>query len=154
MPPRPFRAEEPYDWEGLLALIRSEFAYMDGRIDPPSSMHRLTAGDLARQAEEGEIWVIGAPAQACVVLTPKKDALYIGKLAVAGAQRGKGLARALVERAEERARMLGYREVELQVRVELVENQQAFAALGFRQVAATAHPGYSRPTSLTFRKTV
>ena len=31
----------------LLALIQSEFAFMDGRIDPPSSMHRLTAADLA-----------------------------------------------------------------------------------------------------------
>ncbi len=151
---RPFRAEDPYDWDALLALLHAAFAGMEGRIDPPSSLHSLQAEDLARLAEEGEIWVIGEPALACVVLTPKKDVLYLGKLAVAAPARGKGLARALVERAEERARMLGYRAVELETRVELVENHAAFAALGFHHVASTAHPGYSRPTSLTFRKTV
>lgn len=30
----------------VLALIRCSFAYMDGRIDPPSSMHRLTLSAL------------------------------------------------------------------------------------------------------------
>jgi len=32
----------------VLALVRASFAYMDGRIDPPSSMHRLSEDDIAR----------------------------------------------------------------------------------------------------------
>ena len=36
----PYQAVAPYDWPALLALIQAAFAGMDGRIDPPSSMHR------------------------------------------------------------------------------------------------------------------
>lgn len=148
----PRRAQAPYDWQALLTLIRTEFAGMEGRIDPPSSMHRLTAEDLARQAETGEIWVIDTPPIACVVLTPLPHALYVGKLAVSGAHRGQGLARNLIDLAEARARARALPALELQVRVELVENHGFFAALGFRQTATTAHPGYDRPTSYTFTK--
>jgi hypothetical protein len=42
--------------------------------------------------------------------------------------------------------------VELQTRIELVENHAIFAALGFVETARTAHKGYDRPTTLTFRK--
>lgn len=136
----------------VLALIRAAFADMEGRIDPPSSMHRLTGADIQRQAAEGEVWLIGAQPLACVFLTPKTDALYIGKLATAAAARRQGLARRLVALAETRARMLGLPALELQVRMELVENHAAFAAMGFSKTGETCHPGYHRPTSLTFRK--
>lgn len=148
----PRRAVPGEDWTALLALIRTAFAGMEGRIDPPSSMHRLTPDAIARQAAEGEVWVIGRPVVACVFLTPKADALYVGKLAVDPGARRLGLARALMAVAEDRARAHGLAALELQARVELVENHATFVALGFRQTAATAHEGYDRPTSLTFRK--
>ncbi len=135
----------------VLALIRAEFAYMDGIIDPPSSMHRLTLTDLAAG---GEVWVIGAPVVACVVLTVKGDALYVGKLAVAAGSRGKGYARAMIAVAETRARALGRGSLELQVRVELEGNQRAFGAMGFAETGRTAHAGYDRPTSITMRRAV
>jgi len=150
----PHRALSPYAWDAVLRLIQTEFAAMDGRIDPPSSMHRLTTADLALSAERGEVWVIGQPPLACVVLTPKEEALYIGKLAVAGAERRKGHARRLIDRAETRARALGLPWLELQVRVELVENLRAFAAMGFHETGRTAHSGYDRPTSVTLRRAV
>jgi GNAT superfamily N-acetyltransferase len=121
---------------------------MDGHIDPPSSMHRLTKEDLANS----EVWVIGSPPLACIVLTPKADALYLGKLAVAASERGKGHARALVNQAGRRARALGMAALELQTRIELVENQRTFEAMGFVEVARTAHAGYDRPTSITYRR--
>jgi hypothetical protein len=40
----------------------------------------------------------------------------------------------------------------LQVRVELAANQRTFAALGFEEVARTAHPGYGRATRVTMRR--
>lgn len=150
----PYRAEDPFDWDGLLALIRAEFAYMEGRIDPPSSMHRLTARDLALQSVKGEVWVIGHPAVACAVLTRKGGVLYLGKLAVAAHARRQGLARRLVDQALIRARDMGLAAVELQVRVELVENQSAFARIGFIETARTAHEGYDRATSITMQKPV
>ena len=136
----------------ILTLIRAEFAGMDGRIDPPSSMHRLTQDDLA--ALGLEVWAIGAPPLACVVLTPQADTLYLGKLAVAGPARGRGFARRLTDLAADRARALGLPGVTLQVRVELTENHATFTRLGFEEVGRTAHPGYDRHTSITFRRPV
>ena len=148
----PTRAEPPFDAQAILTLIQDSFAYMEGRIDPPSSMHRLTPGDIATQAQTGEVWVIGQPPVACVFLTRKPQALYIGKLAVARSHRGQGLARALVDMAESRARALHLPALELQTRVELTENHATFRALGFTETARTAHEGFDRPTSITFRR--
>ena len=148
----PLRVIAPYDWASLLALIRAEFAFMDGVIDAPSSMHRLTEAEIARQAETGEVWAIGTPAVACMFLTLKGDWLYLGKLAVARDQRGKGLARRLVEQAMARAAALGLQGVELQTRIELTANHATFAALGFAETGRSAHPGHARPTTITFRR--
>lgn len=136
----------------VLRLIQTEFADMDGRVDPPSSMHRLTLGSIAQEAEMHEIWAMGSPPGACVILTPKPGRLYIGKLAVAKSQRGQGLARDLMHHAEVRALDLGLAVLELQTRVELVENHATFRALGFEEYGRTAHEGYDRPTSITFQK--
>jgi GNAT superfamily N-acetyltransferase len=149
----PMRATDPALWPAVLRLLHGAFAFMEGRIDPPSSLRNLTPEALTRQAEVGEIWVIGAPV-ACVFLTPKPGALYVGKLAVAASHRGQGLARRLIGVAEGRALEMGLPVLELQTRVELVENQAAFLALGFQEVGRTAHPGYDRPTSITYRRAV
>jgi phosphinothricin acetyltransferase len=117
-------------------------------------MLRLTEAAIAEQAATGEVWAIGAPPVACVFLTPKPGRLYIGKLAVTGAMRRRGLARRLSDLAEARARALGLPVLELQTRVELVENHAAFASMGFVKVAETAHPGFARPTSFTYRRAV
>ena len=148
----PHRAEVPYDWQAVLSLIQAEFAGMQGRIDPPSSMNRLTAADIAAQAQSGEVWVIGTPPLACVFLTATADALYIGKLAVRADQRGRGLARSLITQAEARARAQGLHWLELKTRVELLENHAIFRALGFVETRREAHAGYDHPTTITFRK--
>ncbi len=147
------RATDPYDWPGVLALIQRAFAGMEGRIDPPSSVHRLTAEGIAAQARTGEIWVV-PPLQACMFLTPKDGRLYLGKLAVEPALQGRGLARQLVALAEERARALGFAILELETRVELTENHAIFRHLGFVETGRKAHPGFDRPTSITFAKRV
>jgi len=152
--PRRLTGEE--DMGPILNLIREAFAYMDGIVDPPSSAHRLTEAALADQAREGEVWVIdeGGVPLACMVLTPKTDRLYIGKLAVAAGHRRRGLSRQLLVHAEARAKALGLSRLEMQSRVELTGNHAAFEAMGFARTGATAHPGYDRPTSVTFARDV
>jgi GNAT superfamily N-acetyltransferase len=149
---KPFQPQEPYDWEALLALIRRAFAGMEGRIDPPSSILALSAQDLANHP--GEIWVIGNAPRACIMLTPKPHALYLGRLAVDPLWRRKGYAHILINHAEARARKLGLPALELQSRIELVENHAMFFALGFEQTGATTHSGFNNPTSLVFTKKV
>jgi ribosomal protein S18 acetylase RimI-like enzyme len=147
----PYRATDPALWPAILGLLRAEFAYMEGHIDPPSSLHTLTRESLSSTTE---VWVIGAPPVACVFLTPQPHTLYVGKLAVAASHRGQGLGRSLIHLAVARARALKLPALELQTRVELVENQATFRAMGFVETGRTAHPGFDRPTSITFRRDV
>ncbi len=126
------------------------FAGMEGRIDPPSSLASMTVDDLRDPA--GEVWVLGDPVVGTVVLTPRPQVLYVGKLAVRDRRRGGG--RELMALAERRAVELGLGWLELQSRVELVEVHAVFKALGFHEVMRTTHSGYTRPTSITFRKPV
>jgi len=157
MTPQPKRLSADDDLSPVLALLNRAFAYMDGRIDPPSSLTRMTLDDLRSDAAGKELWVIigedDAPL-ACVILTPKPDHLYIGKLAVDASARGQGLSRILINHAEDRARALGVKELQLQTRVELTDNHATFQRMGFTQIGATAHEGYDRPTSLTFARPV
>ncbi len=147
------RAQDPYDWAGVLDLIHRAFAGMEGRIDPPSSLHNLTADGVAEQARTGEVWV-DAPLRACMFLTVMPGRLYLGKLAVDPGLQGRGLARDLVAKAEARARDLVLPILELETRVELVENHAVFRRLGFVETGRKAHEGFSRPTSITFQKRV
>ncbi|QPM91048.1 GNAT family N-acetyltransferase [Pseudooceanicola algae] len=155
MTPRRLSATAP-ELPATLDLLRRAFACMEGRIDPPSSLTRMDLTALTHEAAQKELWIlpgVGSPA-ACMILTPQVDALYIGKLAVAEKARGQGLARQLLDLADSRARALGLPRLRLQTRVELTENHATFTALGFAETARTSHPGYDRPTSLTYERPV
>jgi phosphinothricin acetyltransferase len=134
------------------ALIHASFAPMQGRIAPPSSVHLLTPAALETTAASAEVWSLGSPPHACVILTAKTDSLYIGKLATASQARRAGHARRLVDLAAQRAHDLGLPALELQSRVELTEVHAFFRAQAFTEVARTAHAGFKRPTSITFRR--
>ena len=136
----------------VLRLIQTSFAYMTGRIDPPSSMHQLTVSALAQMAKDSSVLVLGDPVAACLVAKPLPHALYLGKIAIASDLRGRGVLRALLGRSEELARALSLSRLELQVRIELVENQKIFGKFGFVETARNAHPGYDRATEITMQK--
>ncbi|WP_102108595.1 GNAT family N-acetyltransferase [Oceaniglobus roseus] len=148
------RAADPADWAALHRLLHRCFAGMEGRIDPPSSLHRLTPQDIAATAARETVLVIGPDAapHACLFCTWQPDALYLGKLAVDPARRGRGLARALIDAAEAIARAEGLPRLRLQTRVELTENHATFTALGFSETGRTAHEGFDRPTSINFER--
>ena len=136
----------------VLRLIQTSFAYMTGRIDPPSSMHQLTVSALAQMAKDSSVLALGDPVAACLVAKPLPHALYLGKIAIASDLRGRGVLRALLGRSEELARSLSLSRLELQVRIELVENQKIFGKCGFVETARNAHPGYDRATEITMQK--
>ena len=153
----PKRADSKTDWQTLLQLVQDSFAYMEARIDPPSSMHRLTVESVRQHAREEEIWIAEDGAggvAACVFYTRLPGRLYLGKMAVRPDWRGHGLAWAMVRKAEERAAALGLPLLELQSRIELVENHRTFARLGFVKTGEESHPGYSRPTSIRMQREV
>lgn len=142
------------DMEPLLDLMRRSYAYMQGRVDPPSSLARLDAAKLADAAGRSEIWALDPGPVACVVLTQRPSTLYLSKLAVDEPYRRQGLARRLVDNAMTRARALKQSNVTLQVRIELTETQAIFQKLGFHEVNRTAHLGYDHDTAITFKRPV
>lgn len=149
--PRRLEADDPA-LPAVLVLLKTSFAAMEGRIEPASSVTSLTVDKLSDQAREGELWVIGERPVACVLLTPQADHLYLSRMATDRRQRGKGLMRALVDLAAERANDLGLPALELRSRVELTENHTAFVSVGFRIAGEMQHPGFDHTTSLIFRK--
>ena len=144
------------DWRNLLELLRSAYAYMESRIDPPSSLLKLDVEQLESKARE-EVLIVAVKGRrliGCAFACLRDDCVYVGKLAVDGAVRGQGVARKIMHAAEMVARENGRSFVELETRIELIENHETFAALGFSKVAESAHPGFDRPTSITMRKPV
>lgn len=143
------------DWAAIHSLLTEAFAFMEGRIDPPSSLGKLDPAGLAGKAAQEIVLIAEAPELAgCLFARAEPDRLYLGKLAVRPARQGLGIGRALIAAAEREAIRLGLAELELQTRIELSENHAAFTALGFQRVGETAHPGFDRPTSVTMRKRV
>ena len=66
----------------VLKLIQESYIFMIGRIDPPSSVRSLTLQDLTEKAQTDWILGVGDPVEACVVASPRHNALYLGKMAV------------------------------------------------------------------------
>ena len=144
------------DWAGLLALLHANYAYMAARIDPPSSLLRMDVAQFEKKSRD-ETMILAFEGQrlvGCVFAALREDRVYVGKLAVDTALRGRGIARRMMLEAEALARANAKPFLELETRVELTENHRTFAALGYSKVAETAHPGYSRPTSIVMRKPV
>lgn len=143
------------DWENLHGLIMSTFAYMDERIDPPSSAHRLTLEGLAQKAKDEICFLAKEDGQliGCIFCRPEPPSfLYVGKLAVSLDAQGKGVGRALLARAEQEAISLQLPALRLETRIELVENHKTFAGYGFRKSAEKSHPGYDRVTFIEMIK--
>ncbi|MDR0251613.1 MAG: GNAT family N-acetyltransferase [Brucellaceae bacterium] len=152
-----FTITPDYDrFDALLLLIQDAFATMDGVIDPPSSAGLLNTAILRDKAGIETAYGVFCDGQlaGCVFLADRGDHLYLGKLAVAAPFRGFGVARRLVEQAEKLGRERGMSHIDLQVRIELTDNQKLFKKLGFAVIAETMHPGFTRVTSLTMRKTL
>jgi len=140
----------------VFALLHKAFAYMEGRIDPPSSLNRLTLDDIAETAASGGVFGAfdGEDLVGCMFVRPDDDALYVGKLAVDPAHQGRGIGRLLMNEAEAQAARRDFSALRLQTRVELTRNHHAFAQLGFVKTAESAHDGYDRPTYITMVKVI
>jgi GNAT superfamily N-acetyltransferase len=131
----------------LHALVRGAFGAL--KIDPPSSMLKETAADVAARLERETCFVAlsGGGLIASVFCVAQGDALYIGRLAVAPEWRGRGVAGALIDAAKAEARRIGARRVTLKARIMLPDNVALFRRHGFVVTAEETHAGYSAPTS-------
>ena len=148
--------ENPQDinWKALHALVVDSFAYMDARIDPPSSIHRMDAQSFQEKASKETLVIVNFEDKtiACMFCKPTKNKwLYVGKVAVVVEMRGKGIARKLIDHAFQMARKNNLHGLELETRIELTENHRTFEKLGFVKAAEYCHDGFDRPTTILMR---
>ncbi|MEM6825297.1 MAG: GNAT family N-acetyltransferase [Pseudomonadota bacterium] len=138
----------------LHRLLAQAFSHMEGRIDPPSSMTRMDPAAVSSKCGSGDLVIARREDRVvgCLFAEQCGTTYHLGKIAVVHHLRQRGIARAMVEAAADRAAALGLNALQLQSRVELTENHAAFNAMGFRQSGSYTHPGFEQPTSLVFTR--
>ena len=148
------RAMERRDAPTVAALIRAAFASQFVVTDPPPSALRVTEDDVAThlQVGGGAVAERGGRMVGSALWNEQDGGLYLGRLAVVPAWRGRGVAKALVAAAEEAARRMALPRIHLSTRLVLFDNRRLFAACGFVESACHAHPGYAEPTFVTMEK--
>jgi predicted N-acetyltransferase YhbS len=149
-----FRPLADADAEAAAAFIRAAFAAQSAVTDPPSSALKETPEIVARKLAEGGGFAAeeAGVLVALVLFQSDGDALYLGRLAVATWQRGRGLAQSLLALVEDEARRLGFAKTRLRVRLDLDGNRRLFAKGGYEETAQLSHPGYDKPTFAVMEK--
>ncbi len=109
---------------------------MIGAVPKPASE------DYGPRIARGEVWLLehDGAAQGLVVLEPKADHLLVYSVAVAPAAQRRGHGRTLLDFADERAVLLGLREVRLYTNVRMEANVRLYRSCGFVELGRRPHP--------------
>jgi GNAT superfamily N-acetyltransferase len=142
------------DAEAVAALIRAAFSALGAPVDPAPSALKETAESIAAAMAEGGGAGIraGETLAGVVVWSEREGGLYVGRLSVHPDFRGRGIARALLETAEQAGRAAGLPRLHLATRLALAGNRALFAATGFSETGLHTHPGYAAPTYVSMEK--
>jgi predicted N-acetyltransferase YhbS len=143
-----------HDAAAVAALIRTAFAAQSVATDPPPSAIRVTEADIAAHllTGSGAVAEVNGELAGSALWVEQDGGLHLGRLAVAPAWRGHGIAKALVSAVEAAARRMDLPRVHLSTRLPLIDNRRLFAAWGFVETTRHAHPGYAEATFVTMEK--
>lgn len=147
----------PGDAAQILDLVRLAFGEYRGLLEPESSALRETVDSLrqALASHAGLMARAGSKPVGCLIAEPRGEAgVYLGRLAVDPAFRGRGVAARLIEAAEAWARSEGRFQAELNVRIALPGNIRLFRRLGYLETGRRSHPGFVHPTYLVMEKSL
>jgi ribosomal protein S18 acetylase RimI-like enzyme len=144
------RPAVPADAEAVAACVRAAYAHYVPRIGrEPAPMGAnypalIAAGAVWVAEEDGEVAGV-------LVLHPQPPALLVENVAVRPAFQGRGLGRALMRFAEERARAAGLEETVLYTNERMTENLRFYPALGYAETGRGEQDGFAR---VFFRKSL
>jgi GNAT superfamily N-acetyltransferase len=142
---RPAAAE---DVEAVETVVRDAYAPYVPRIGREPAPMRA---DYAALVDRELVWVAAAAhgVLGVLVVRPGDESVLLENVAVAPAWQGKGIGRALIRFAEERARALGAMEITLYTNELMTENLRLYPALGYEETGRHDEEGFRR---VFFRK--
>lgn len=154
--PASIRAAVPADAAAINALVHAAFAEYRDRLEPGSAALAETEAAIAGQLADhgGFLAEDDGLAVGAVLVRRRPDSLYLGRLAVPPAWRGRGIARLLVAAVEAEAARHGLAAVTLGVRVALPENAAFFRGLGYVETGRSTHAGFAAPTLIDMAKAI
>ena len=135
-------AASPDDAPIVRQIMLDAFEQFRGTLEPPSSALDETVADTRRAIEAGGAilaW-LDHRAVGSARYEPRLDYLYVGRVSVLPAYRGRGIAAALMAAMDEQARLLALPEVRVEVRHALPANLAFFRRLGFQTISEQPHP--------------
>jgi ribosomal protein S18 acetylase RimI-like enzyme len=102
--------------------------------------------DYAAAVAHDEVWVAeeDGTVTGFVVLCPEEDRMLLANVAVAPSHRGRGVGRALLTLAEERALAHGLHRIHLFTHVTMVENQALYERIGYLETHRSDDAGFAR----------
>jgi ribosomal protein S18 acetylase RimI-like enzyme len=132
------RLARPEDVPAVHALVEEAYAKYVPRI----GMRPLPMDDdYDARVARGEAWVVGDPIDAVLVLVRGDGYLLVDNVAVRPEVQRRGLGRALLAFAEERARADGFDEIRLYTNEKMTENRALYTRLGYEEIAAETIEG-------------
>lgn len=135
------RLAVPADLAAVRELVGAAYAKYADRMDrPPAPLF----ADYGAAIDAGQVWVLGAPIIALIVLADHDASLFIENVAVTPAAQGSGLGRLLMDFAEQQARARCLTQLELYTNEVMTENLAIYAHLGYREVDRRGDDGYRR----------
>jgi predicted N-acetyltransferase YhbS len=145
---------QPGDAVAVAALVRAAFAAQSVVTAPLPSALRVTEAEVGAilRTGGGAVAESGGHIVGSVLWQEQDGGLYVSRLAVAPAWRGRGIARGLLATSEAAARAMGLPRMHLSTRLVLSDNRHLFGSCGFVETTREAHPGYSAPTSVNLEK--
>ncbi len=156
-PVRVVRLDGPARLPEALAVIHGAFGEYRDTLEPPSAALSETVASLGRRLAAGAVFLAENPvggAVGAVCAETRHGTVYLDRLAVLPAARGRGVAAALVAAVEGFAAGAGAGSVSLGVRLALPGNIRMFERFGFAETGRKAHPGFTEPTSADMLKRV
>jgi predicted N-acetyltransferase YhbS len=138
----------------VAAVVRGAFEEYRDQLAPPSGSHSESAENIRRKMATGRIAVtsLNEMIVGCVFYECRENHVYLGRLSVLPAYRGRGIGQALIEYVEDRARQLGVPRIRLGVRIVLNRLRTYYEQRGYRVVELGKHAGFTEPTYAILEK--
>lgn len=138
----------------LVDVVHAAFAEYQGKLDPPSGAHSESEGTLGQKLTKGGavLAVAGRDVVGCALWSLEPAHLYLGRLGVLPAWRSRGVGGRLLGEVERLAVRLGFRRVQLGVRLGIPGLQSYYEKRGYKVFGHGTHQGYTRPTYAKMEK--